>query len=220
MPEQALERFLLVLGLPNELFSQLMLLHTHTDIHTHSGIIGSGLCVFSRHPIITAYSHQFTAGDGIYRFKTGEIFAGKGVMAVKITTPEGTITFYNTHVRRGGRERVRKRVKPLFCFFPSRPVDVLTKRANCLRSFNLLSKREGQTQLSSLVTSTPIPAILPTLSSLDASGYAISTSRNFAMMHSTSLGESRSTQLTTSLFLMTYQLLLLLVVSQHRYTKW
>ena len=86
----------------------------YAHIWTCSGIIGSGLCVFSRHPIISAYSHQFTAGDGIYRFKTGEIFAGKGVMAVKITTPEGVITFYNTHVRWRERERERERPTPLF----------------------------------------------------------------------------------------------------------
>ena len=165
-------------------------IHTHTRTHTHSGIIGSGLCVFSRHPIISAYSHQFTAGDGIYRFKTGEIFAGKGVMAVKITTPEGIITFYNTHVRReGGRGGEKER--DLLHYSTSslfRPVECLTKKVSCLRSFSSLSKREGPTPSSSLVTSTLIPTTLPTLSSLDASGYEIFSSRNSVMMRSTSLG--------------------------------
>ena len=179
-------------------------LHIRTYIHTytHSGIIGSGLCVFSRHPIISAYSHQFTAGDGIYRFKTGEIFAGKGVMAVKITTPEGIITFYNTHVRRE-RERVRERDLPHYSSSSlSRPVECLTKKANYLRSFNSWSKREGLTRSSSLATSTLIPTTLPTLSSPDASGYEIFSSRNSVMMHSTSLGGWRRIRLIISSFLM------------------
>ena len=34
----------------------------------------------------------------VYEFTSGEIFAGKGIMVVKINTPEGSVMFYNTHV--------------------------------------------------------------------------------------------------------------------------
>ena len=61
--------------------------------------------MFSRYPILTSYSHPFTASDEILKFRTGDIFGGKGVMAAKIKTPVGVVMFYNTHVRMLMEER-------------------------------------------------------------------------------------------------------------------
>lgn len=63
-----------------------------------SGIIGSGLCIFSRHPITSAYCHTFSVGGGIHELSDGEIFAGKGVMACRILTPGGQMVVFNTHL--------------------------------------------------------------------------------------------------------------------------
>ena len=67
--------------------------------HSHSGIVGSGLCVFSRHPIMAAHTHQFTLTGGVRDIADGEVFAGKGILLTRLKTPEGTVAFYNTHVR-------------------------------------------------------------------------------------------------------------------------
>ena len=64
-----------------------------------SGIVGSGLCVFSRYQIIEVFSHSFRVTGGIRDFTDGEVFVGKGVLCCRIKTPEGCIAFFNTHVR-------------------------------------------------------------------------------------------------------------------------
>ena len=69
------------------------------SVHTYSGIVGSGLCVFSRHPIMSAHTHQFSVTGGVHAMADGEVFAGKGIMITKIKTPGGTVALYNTHVR-------------------------------------------------------------------------------------------------------------------------
>ena len=99
-----------------------------------------------------------------------------------------------------------------------RLLEIHTKRASYLKYFNLLSKQEGQTRLSSLVTSTPILITLPTLSSLVALGYVTSTARNSVRTLSTSHGESRNTRSTTSLFLKRCRQQQH-APFQHRYTK-
>lgn len=72
--------------------------NTHTLSLSLSGIIGSGLCVFSRHPIVSAHSHQFSVTGGIRDMADGEVFAGKGIIITRIKTISGTVAFYNTHV--------------------------------------------------------------------------------------------------------------------------
>ena len=65
-----------------------------------SGIIGSGLCVFSRHPIMAAYTHRFSVCGSMKYFLDGELFAGKGILMCRVLTPSGPLAFYNTHVSR------------------------------------------------------------------------------------------------------------------------
>ena len=64
----------------------------------NSSYIGSGLCIFSKYPILSVISHQFRVTGGMRIFYDGEIFAGKGVLCCKLQTPQGTITIFNTHV--------------------------------------------------------------------------------------------------------------------------
>ena len=63
-----------------------------------SGIVGSGLCVFSRYQIMEAFSHSFRVTGGVKDFTDGEVFVGKGVLCCRIKTPDGCIAFFNTHV--------------------------------------------------------------------------------------------------------------------------
>ena len=90
--------------------------HTHTHTHTlslslslslppsftpslFSGVIGSGLCLFSRYPIIAVFSHEFNTSGGVWGFSDGEVFGGKGIIGCRIQTPLGTLAVFNTHVR-------------------------------------------------------------------------------------------------------------------------
>ena len=73
--------------------------------HIHSGIIGSGLCVFSRHPIISVNAQKFTAGGALREIKDGEMFAGKGILTCRIMTPSGPLLFATTHVSLKLRDR-------------------------------------------------------------------------------------------------------------------
>ena len=63
-----------------------------------SGVIGSGLCIFSRFPIMASFSHEYSVSGGLRQIKYGETFTGKGCMACLVRTPLGVIAFFNTHV--------------------------------------------------------------------------------------------------------------------------
>lgn len=68
-----------------------------------SGVIGSGLCVFSRYPIISVHGQQFTVAAALKEFKSGELFAGKGMLSCRIMTPTGPLLFVTIHTN--GRYR-------------------------------------------------------------------------------------------------------------------
>ena len=65
-----------------------------------SGIIGSGLCIFSRYPIMNVFHHEYRVTHTLKNFSDGEKFAKKGVLAARIELPLslGFITVFNTHV--------------------------------------------------------------------------------------------------------------------------
>jgi hypothetical protein len=48
---------------------------------------------------MAAHSHQFSLTGGVRDIADGEVFAGKGILLTRLKTPEGTVAFYNTHVR-------------------------------------------------------------------------------------------------------------------------
>lgn len=74
-------------------------------LHTCSGVVGSGLCLFSKFPITYVRSHPYTIHTGVFESfdrkypGAGELFAGKGIACCRLKTPIGHIKVYNTHVR-------------------------------------------------------------------------------------------------------------------------
>lgn len=71
--------------------------------HAHyfkSGVVGSGLAVFSKFPIQEAWWKGFTLTGKAHRIFDGDWYAGKGIGAVRIKHPViGDIDVFNTHVR-------------------------------------------------------------------------------------------------------------------------
>ena len=51
---------------------------------------------------MAAHTHQFTLTGGVHDIADGEVFAGKGILLTRLKTSEGTVAFYNTHVRDRG----------------------------------------------------------------------------------------------------------------------
>ena len=70
--------------------------------HAHyfkSGVVGSGLAIFSKFPIEEAWWKGFTLTGKAHRIFDGDWYAGKGVGAVRIKHPIiGQIDVFNTHV--------------------------------------------------------------------------------------------------------------------------
>jgi sphingomyelin phosphodiesterase 2 len=69
-----------------------------------TSIIGSGLCVFSRFPIISVNGHQYSVSGTSFEITDGEIFAGKGVLSCRIMTPAGPLLFVTTHLNSRWKE--------------------------------------------------------------------------------------------------------------------
>ena len=63
-----------------------------------SGVIGSGLMVLSRHPIISSSFHKFSASGSPAKIAHLDWYAGKGVGVVVLDTPQGPISLLNTHL--------------------------------------------------------------------------------------------------------------------------
>eukprot|EP00794_Sanderia_malayensis_P012773 gene12773-14084_t len=49
--------------------------HSH---YFYSGSVGTGLCIFSKYPIVDAFLHQFSTNGEFYAILQGDWFAGKG----------------------------------------------------------------------------------------------------------------------------------------------
>ena len=66
---------------------------------SHSGVIGSGLCIFSKYPIVGSYFHQFMSSGGIFDMHKGDVFAGKGVGMCRVKLDERNhLSIYTAHV--------------------------------------------------------------------------------------------------------------------------
>ena len=64
-----------------------------------SGVVGSGLAVFSRWPIEEVWWHVYTIQGRPERIFDGDWYAGKGIGACRIKHPvAGTIDVFDTHV--------------------------------------------------------------------------------------------------------------------------
>lgn len=65
-----------------------------------SGVIGSGLAIFSKWPIRKAFYHRYVASGKVGKILHGEWLNGKGVALMQIQHPSGKIIdLYDTHVK-------------------------------------------------------------------------------------------------------------------------
>jgi len=62
------------------------------------GIIGSGLLLLSRYPIIKLDFRRFRISAAPESLNKGEVFAAKGIGFARIATPNGNVDVYNTHL--------------------------------------------------------------------------------------------------------------------------
>uniref|UniRef100_A0A914UW04 sphingomyelin phosphodiesterase n=1 Tax=Plectus sambesii TaxID=2011161 RepID=A0A914UW04_9BILA len=69
----------------------------------HSGVIGSGVCVFSRHKIVGTLLHRFSLNGYAHHIHRGDWFGGKvvGLAKVRLEMDDGRpllVHFYATHI--------------------------------------------------------------------------------------------------------------------------
>ena len=63
-----------------------------------SGVAGSGLCVFSRFPIISVFFHAWSVNGYVHRIQHGDWFGGKGVGLCKISVRGNIVHVYAAHL--------------------------------------------------------------------------------------------------------------------------
>ncbi|CAF2401120.1 unnamed protein product [Rotaria sp. Silwood2] len=63
-----------------------------------SGLIGSGCCMFSKHPIIGVYEHRYSLNGFPHKIQHGDYFAGKLICLCKILIDGHVVNVYNTHL--------------------------------------------------------------------------------------------------------------------------
>ena len=74
-------------------------LETHLFLSfSFSGVIGSGVCVFSRYPIIDAFAYRYSLNGYMYNITHGDWFGGKAIGYCVIDHPKQPIHFFTTHV--------------------------------------------------------------------------------------------------------------------------
>ncbi|KJH46374.1 endonuclease/exonuclease/phosphatase family protein [Dictyocaulus viviparus] len=64
----------------------------------HSGFTGSGVCVFSRHPIVSTLTHRYSLNGFAHHIHRGDWFGGKVVGLVQVEVGEVRVNFYATHL--------------------------------------------------------------------------------------------------------------------------
>lgn len=77
----------------------------------YSGVVGSGLCVLSAYPIISALFHSWSVNGYVHRIQHGDWFGGKGVGLCQIKVNGSLINFYTAHVSR--RRKIFSNSQPL-----------------------------------------------------------------------------------------------------------
>ncbi|XP_058452965.1 putative neutral sphingomyelinase [Malaya genurostris] len=64
----------------------------------YSGVVGSGLAVFSKYPIISAFFHAWSVNGYVHRIQHGDWFGGKGVGLAKISVNGELVHVYAAHL--------------------------------------------------------------------------------------------------------------------------
>ena len=70
----------------------------HLGIFHSSGMIGSGLCVFSKFPIAETFQRRYSLNGYPHRYQHGDWFGGKAVGLAQILMDEFKLNVYVTHV--------------------------------------------------------------------------------------------------------------------------
>ncbi|XP_055343474.1 putative neutral sphingomyelinase [Paramacrobiotus metropolitanus] len=81
----------------NQLASRIQHNYPHT-YYFHSGVIGSGVCVFSRGPIVSVLCHRYSLNGYAHKVWHGDWFGGKVAGLCKIVHKGLRINLYATHV--------------------------------------------------------------------------------------------------------------------------
>lgn len=71
----------------------------------YSGVIGSRLCVFSRYPIIDAFTYRYSLNGYMYNITHGDWFGGKAAGYCLIDHPKQPIHFFSTHMHADYNEK-------------------------------------------------------------------------------------------------------------------
>ena len=69
-----------------------------TEYIYFSGMFGSGLCMFSKFPILETFQRNYSLNGYAHRIVHGDWFCGKGVGLAKIIVNDLRINIYVTHV--------------------------------------------------------------------------------------------------------------------------
>ncbi|KAF9175911.1 phospholipase C type enzyme [Mortierella sp. AD010] len=73
----------------------------HTK-HWHSGILGSGLVILSKYPIVSTTMRRFALNGDPFKFFHGDWYVGKCVVSATLAHPScGEIEVFNTHLHAG-----------------------------------------------------------------------------------------------------------------------
>lgn len=63
-----------------------------------SGMLGSGMCIMSRYPIIDVHYHSFLLNGYLHMVWHGDWFGGKGIGLCRINVKGFIVDVYTTHV--------------------------------------------------------------------------------------------------------------------------
>uniref|UniRef100_A0A0N5AQ02 sphingomyelin phosphodiesterase n=1 Tax=Syphacia muris TaxID=451379 RepID=A0A0N5AQ02_9BILA len=68
------------------------------SFYFHSGFTGSGVCVFTRYPIVSTIMHRYSLNGFAHHVHRGDWFGGKVVGMVELEVENFRINFYTTHL--------------------------------------------------------------------------------------------------------------------------
>ncbi|KAL1506402.1 hypothetical protein ABEB36_005772 [Hypothenemus hampei] len=60
----------------------------------YSGVVGSGICIFSKHPIEETFFHQWSVNGYIHKLHHGDWWGGKGVGLCRLRVDKENTTYY------------------------------------------------------------------------------------------------------------------------------
>ena len=63
-------------------------------------MVGSGLALLSKYPIVSALFHTWSVNGYVHRIQHGDWFGGKGVGFAKIAVNDQLVNVYAAHVSR------------------------------------------------------------------------------------------------------------------------